>query len=243
MISVCQYKQTIDNILNGCNCIQIYKKSIDDRIHDHSVCSYTSNLYPELAECGDIRHKNSMNLIINNLLETFAYQTRDYYLDENSILRQKNIIFKENGFFHSMEYGNFNNFIIKKSYTHSDGLPIKDLMDGQYNEISCCMIEYSDSNILDYDIYQDEDTQIYLKLIPFKWDDIKTTDIIDKFLEYEFNEDNFRDFIKELFCDGDIMFCFNILNMDASIVIYTIKIPFEESKKICVKINTGFISI
>jgi hypothetical protein len=57
-----QYKQKISDIIpNGCNCVSMYQKTIDKKIHHNFLTNYLSCLYPKLDECDDIKN------IINQL--------------------------------------------------------------------------------------------------------------------------------------------------------------------------------
>jgi len=238
-----QYKQKISDIIpNGCNCVNIYQKTIDKKIHHNFLTNYVSRLYPKLDECDDInKHNKSIELIIYELLDTFAYKTRDHYYYDNSLLRKKFDIFRPNGFFCVMENGNFKNFLIKRKFSHRNDLNFSNLIDGPYNEIVCGKI----TNQMYNDKYFNSSNAMC-----FKWNDIETSNIIDKFLEYEFNEETFGDFMTELFplSTNDIKLCFEILDSYAGCILYKIKIPIKKYKynkdmKICINVTTGFYGI
>ena len=76
-------------------------------------------------------------------------------------------------------------------------------MRGQYNEIVCGKIT---DQMYNNEYFNSCDTMC------FKWNDIGTSNIIDKFLEYEFNEDTFGYFVTELFPEStdDIIIYFEI---------------------------------
>lgn len=238
-----QYKQKISDITpNGCNCVSMYQETIDKKIHHNFLTNYISRLYPKLDECDDInKHNKSIELIIYELLDTFAYKSRDHYYLDNSLLRKKFDIFRPNGFFCVMENGEFNNFLITRKFSHRNDLNFSNLIDGPYNEIVCGKI----TNIMFNNKYFSSRSIVCLK-----WDNQETIDIIDKFLEYEFNEETFGDFVTQLFplSTDDIILCFEILDSYAGCILYKIKIPIKKYKynkdmQICVNVSTGFYGI
>jgi hypothetical protein len=184
------------------------------------------------------KHKNLMGEVHFELLETINYKNRDYYFLSDALLRKRNNIFKPNGFFSIMENGNFDNFVITKDFTHygASERTLSELMGGAYNEIECGKI-----NNENYDIEYDNDIDI------FKWDDLKTSDIIDSFLQYEFNNLTFKDFIISLFPEEEnnyIMLYFQLLNSPniATSITYIIKV-YKDCRQIYVNIYTGFYGI
>jgi hypothetical protein len=223
----------------------MYQKTIDEKIDHTFLTNYISCLYPELDEfkdCDDIeKHTKSSNLIICELLETFAYKTRDYYYLDDALLRKKNKNFQPNGFFSVMENCDFNNFLITRNLSHISDITFSNLMGGHYNEIVCGKI----TNQMYNNKYFNTNDAMCLK-----WNDIETSNIIDNFLEYEFNENTFGYFVTALFPESndDIMIYFEILDNYASSITYKIKIPIEKYKynktiPICIDVSTGFYSI
>jgi len=162
--------------------------------------------------------------------------------DTNLSLRKKNDIFHPKRFFSVMENSDFNNFVITRNYSHRNDINFANLMTGQYNKIVCGKITNQ--------MYNDKYLNIRDALC-FKWNDIQTSNIIDKFLEYEFNEDTFGYFVTELFPESidDIIIYFEILaDNESSAITYRIKIPIEkykynDTKPICIDISTGFYGI
>ena len=241
-----QYKQKISDIIPiGCNCVEMYQKTIDKKIHHNFLTNYVYCLYPELDQCKEcddiIKHTKSIELIVYELLDTFAYKTRDHYYFDNGLLRKKIDILRPNGFFSVMENGIFNNFLITRKFSHRNDLNFSNLIDGQYNEIICGKI----TNIMFNNEYFSGGSIVCLK-----WDSQETINIIDKFLEYEFNEETFGDFVTELFPEStdDIILCFEILDSYAGCIMYKIKIPIKKYKynkdiQICVNVSTGFYGI
>ena len=159
----------------------------------------------------------------------------------NLSLRKHNNVFHPKRFFSVIENSDFNNFVITRNFTHRNDLNFANLMRGQYNEIVCGKITNQ--------MYNNE----YFNsshAICFKWNDIETSNIIDKFLEYEFNENTFSYFVTELFPEStdDIIIYFEIVDNYGSAIIYKIKIPIEKykynyTKPICIDISTGFYGI
>jgi len=232
--SVDQYKQTISDIITfGCNCVKKYYTTIDEQIHHHFLTNYISCLYPELKECTNIeKHTESVKLIEYELLQIFAYKTRDHYYLENALLKEKNIIFSPNTFFSVMETNNYPayNFVITRHFTHSCPT-LLDLMHGPYLEI---VLEKNSRN----------------NAIQFKWDDPNTNIIIDKFLRYKFNKETFGDFVSKIFPETteDIIISFQILDAHACSITYEIQIPiknytYDKDNLIYVNISTGFYGI
>lgn len=223
----------------------MYQKIIDEKIHHTFITNYISCLYPKLDEfkgCDDIeKHTKSSDLIICELLETFAYKTRDYYYLNDALLRKNNNIFQPNRFFSVIENSNFKNFVITRNFSHRNNINFANLMGEQYNEIVCGKI----TNQMYNNKYFNSSNAMC-----FKWNDIETSNIIDKFLEYEFNENTFGYFVSELFPEStdDIMIYFEILDNYASSITYKIKIPIEKYKynytiPIYIDISTGFYGI
>jgi hypothetical protein len=140
-----------------------------------------------------------------------------------------------------MENGDFNNFLITRNFTHKNDINFSNLMDGQYNEVVCGKIT---NQMYNNEYFNTSD------VISFKWNDTETINIIDKFLEYEFNENTFGYFVTTLFPEStdDIILYFEILDNYASSITYKIKIPIEKYKynytlPICIDISTGFYNI
>jgi len=177
-----------------------------------------------------LTHQNLVKLVHFELLEKINYRDRDYYFLPNALLRKKKQIFKSNGFFSIMENKNFTNFVITKKFAHCDSIcSLADLMHGVHNEITCGKIN------LEYD-----------KIDIFKWDDVKTIHIIGSFLQYEFNEYTFKDFVITLFPEETdcIMLYFELLDNPnfGNCITYKIKI-YKDSRQIYVDISTGFYGL
>jgi hypothetical protein len=159
----------------------------------------------------------------------------------NLLLRNNNNIFHPKRFFSVMENSDFNNFVITRNFSHRNDENFANLMVGQYNEIVCGKIT---NQMYNNEYFNSSDA------ISFKWNNIETNNIIDKFLEYEFNENTFGYFVTELFPEStnDIIIYFEILDNYGSAITYKIKIPIEKykynyTKPICIDISTGFYGI
>jgi hypothetical protein len=135
-----------------------------------------------------ISHKKLIEQVHFELLDAVNYMDRDYYFLPNALLRKKNRIFKPNGFFSIMENSNFDNFLITRNFTHCESIKsLSALMHGVYHEITC-----GKTNHETFEFAYDE-------VDIFKWHELKTSDIIDSFLQYEFNVHTFKDFVVALF--------------------------------------------
>lgn len=161
---------------------------------------------------------------------------------EHTNLYKIDDIFHPKRIFSIIEKNNFNNFVItrKGNYNRKYANELADLMT-EYNKIECGKITnkmYNDKH------FNTSDSNI------FKWNDIETSNIIDKFLEYEFNENTFGNFVTELFpgSTDDIIIYFEILSEYGECIQYKIKIPIEKykynyTKPICIDVLTGFYGI
>ena len=153
--------------------------------------------------------------------------------------RKTNNIFHPTRFFSVMENSDFNNFVITRNFSHRNDEDFANLIGGQYNEIVCGKIT---NEMYNSEYFNSSDAICF--------NDIETSNIIDKFLEYEFNENTFGYFVTELFPEttDDIIIYFEILDNYGSAITYKIKIPIEKykynyTKSICIDISTGFYCI